>query len=219
MGDKHIIDKQEFYRLSRKLLLGNILNQWTFEEFKTIMQTNPGSLPEIVGVRHVRKSFTNKGNSGLMKRRDALAYGEKILDKHNVLFDEGAIHDCLTIQGEVMADHEGLYLRYSHLQVHQRTLWHIDHFGIQGLRNFQLPHKFLKVMTQEQVLGLSPVVFHARGLQASAMLQKYMDGSSWDMLNEILQTFYYPVVEFASFNRPIGQLRWNTLFWEVRTDY
>lgn len=260
---RHIETKQEFYALSRKLLLGNILRQWTWTGFCRQLEkrdlSEPHDLPAngVVGVRHVRQAFTNKGNSGLMRLEEAFQYGIKTPDKHNLLFDEGAVHDRLTIQGEVMADERGLYVRYSHLQCHQRTLWHIAQHGVKGLKSYQLPHN-LDTLTTRQKRGLdNHVVLHARGLQASALLQKYMDVDSWDVLSNIvscqhdnfkgslaiqrcpflfpwekeglrrtgntygdkLLNFVHPIVEFACFDRPIGVLGWNTLFWEVRTKY
>lgn len=218
---RHIESKQHFYSLSRKLLLGNILNQWNWAVFEKTYAKNPSSLPEIVGVRHVRQAFTNKGISGLMTRTEAYAYGMALPVPeryNNILIDEGAVHDRLTIQGEIMGSDQGLYVRYSSLQCHQRTLWHIDQNGLRGLRQYQLPHN-LSSMSDKQKKGSEPVVLHAFGIRASALLQTHMDPSSWDKLNEILQDFHYPVVEFACFKGVLGQLKWNTLFWEVRTRY
>ena len=229
-----IANKQEFYNLSRKLLLGNILNQWTWEQFLVQCRARtcgePHQLPSngIVGVRHVRKSFTNKGTSELLPIDDAIEYGLKTPDKENLFFDEGAIHDHQTIQGELMAGERGLYVRYSELQVHQRTLWHIDHHGITGLKKFQLPHN-LHVMTEAQKRGEDPVVKHVEGLRAVCLLKHYMDTESYEMIQEILScqldgelesfNFSFPVIEFACFDKRVGQLQQNTLVWEVRTDY
>ncbi len=229
---RHIKSKAEFYTYSRKLLLGNRLTQWAWEEFDKLYKETPEVLPKIVGVRHVRKAFTNKGNSGLMKRDDAWKYGCDTPDKENLLFDEGAVHDHLTIQGEVMATERGLYLRYSHLQCHQRTLWHIDQYGVKDLKTFQRPHN-PEILNARQIDGLEGVVKHEFGLRASAILQKYMDDRSWDVLNEILgcqigetntrgsefPNFQHPVIEFAVFSDSVGILGWNTIFWEIRNLY
>jgi hypothetical protein len=121
-------------------------------------------------------------------------------------FDAAAPHERLTFQGEVAATERGLDLRYSFVQMHQQRLWELDQPG---------------------------VVQYATGLRASALLQKYMDASSWEMLNEILScqlgdnnsygnpllNFTYPTVEFSCFDIPVGVLGWNTLFWECRTLY
>lgn len=231
MNMHHLSNKQEFYFYSRKLLLGNILTQWSFEEFEQLFLNTPEKLPKIVGVRHVRKAFTNKGNSGLMKRQQAYDYAKQTPDKENLLFDEGAVHHQLTIQGEVTATERGLYVRYSHLQCHQRTLWYIDQFGVTGLSGHQLPCNPEILTLQERTSG--GVVKHAFGLQASHLLRHYMDPSSWEGVNEILSgqeglynsfgeefpNFRRPVIEFACFSKEIGVLKRNSLVWEVRTLY
>ena len=233
---QHIESKQEFYKYSRQLLLGNILTNWTFEEFEKLYKETPEVLPKVVGVRHVRKAFTNKGTSGLFKRDAAYKYGLDTPDKVNILYDEGAVHDRLTIQGEVMASPQGLYLRYSHLQCHQRALWAIDANGLVGLKRHQLPHNLPPGYPRGRggaKNGYRGVVSHAFGLRASAILQKYMDTPSWECLNSILAcqhgpvnswnepfpNFTWPIVEFASFSSSIGVLGWNSLVWEVRSCY
>ena len=227
----HIENKQEFYWLSRKLLLGNILRQWSWDEFVKKYAEGGQDLPAIIGVRHVRQAFTNKGNSGLMPLDEAYKYGCGVSDKSSLLFDEGAIHDRLTIQGEVCASERGLDLRYSHLQCHQRTLWHIAIDGCVGLEEYQLPHNIGDFPAYQMMSGAG-VVLYAHGLRASCLLQKYMDIASWETLNSILGcqiysrmvenevlNFKYPIVEFACFDRAIGVLGWNSLFWEIRTRY
>jgi hypothetical protein len=227
----HMESKQEFYRLSRKLLLGNILRQWTWAEFSAKYAASSSELPKIIGVRHVRQAFTNKGNSRLMPLDEAFRYGYAVEDKRDLLFDEGAIHDRLTIQGEVCASERGLDLRYSHLKCHQRTLWHIAANGCAGLEEYQLPHNLEDFPAHQMMSGVG-VVKYENGLRASAVLQTYMDTPSWEKLSQILGcqiedwlvededlNFAYPIVEFACFDRTIGVLGWNTLFWEIRTRY
>jgi hypothetical protein len=235
---RHIQSKAEFYQLSRANLLGNRLKQWTWKEFIDAYRAGL-ELPEIIGVRHVRVAFTNKGTSGLMPLDEAMTYGEAQLDKGNLLFDEGAVHGDLTIQGEVSATERGLYVRYSHLQCHQRTLWHLDQVEkLAGLSKHQIPHNWEDYFyafggNPVNAPAYRPLVLHAFGLEASILLQKYMDDHSWEMLNSLLGcqlgennsygdpvlNFTYPVVEFACFNKPIGVFGWNTLFWEIRTKY
>lgn len=229
-----IATKQEFYKLSRKLLLGNVIPQWTWDQFWMQHHLHkcgePNDLPlnGVVGVRHVRKSFTNKGTSQLMKIEDAIEYGSGVPDTTDLLFDGGVPTDHITIQGEVMADLKGLYVRYSHLQVHQRILWKIDHDGVVGLDSLQLPLN-THILTMDQKQGKSPVVQHVEGLRATCLLKQYMDVSSWEKLSDLLScqldgsneefNFAFPIIEFACFDCHVGVLRWNTLFWEVRTDY
>lgn len=187
---KHIEDKQEFYALSRAGLLGNTLTQWTWAEFARRYNVEPKGLPEVVGVRHVRRAFTKAAVSRLMGRDEAYRYGWQLgAEAHDtLLIDEGAPNDRITIQGEITSTEYGLYLRYGYDKVHQRTLW-------------------------------TEATQHAFGIFASGLLQRYMDPSSWDLVNEIFQQFEYPIIEFTCFDRAVGQLKWNTLFWEVRTKY
>ena len=194
---RHIQSKAHFYELSRRLLLGNRLEQWTSREF--VERFRIGTLPPVVGMRHVATAFTKRGASRLISGKQAywIALGEN----EKIRFDTAAPHDHLTFQGEVAATERGLDLRYSYMQIHQQRLWELDAPG---------------------------AVQYATGLRASALLQKYMDPPSWDKLNEILScqldgdaelNFTYPIVEFSCFDIPVGVLGWNTLVWEVRTRY
>ena len=197
-----IANKQEFYRLSRALQLGNRLTQWTADEFEDLMITGSKAIPDIVGVRHAGRAFGG-GNSFRITR--SLAY--KYLIQHyvyrdKILFDEALTDSWITLQGEIMADYQGLYLRYSHAQMHQRTLWQSESYW------YEQKHKG---HTFEHG------VFHAFRLQASAILQNYLDADSWEDINRILREYEYPVIEFTTCNRPVGVLDRNTLIWEVRT--
>lgn len=227
---KRISTKQEFYALSRRGLLGNTLVQWTWSEYQKLYLETPEELPFIVGVRHVMKSFTSKGNSTLQTRKDAFYAGMTSLDRDSLLFDEAAPHEDLTIQGEIMADYEGLYVRYSDLQVHQRVLWEIERKGLIDIPEHMLPCN-ADILTKEQRLGKAPVLKHAQRLQAYAVLKKYMDVMSYEMIMDLLEcqrvnststsqhNLDHPIIEFACFNHRLGKLKCNSLFWEVRTHY
>jgi len=201
----HILDKAEFYRMSKALALGNRLDQWGWDEFLTRYNTGKPALPKLVGVRHVATAFTKAGKSQLMTPSEAFDYAYRERDKNSLRFDTAAPHHRQTIQGEVTATEQGLYVRYSFEKIHQRRLWEIDRTGI---------------------------IKHATGLKASLLLQMYMDECSWEMLQVILScqldegthasygiNLTYPIVEFACFDCAVGVLEWNTLFWECRTQY
>lgn len=233
---RHISNKQEFYAMSKKLQLGNRLNQWTFEQFQELILQSSPVLPEIVGVRHVRQAFTNKGTSGLFPRAKAYQYGLETPDRENILYDEGSVHSDLTLQGEVMASERGLELRYSTLQCHQRTLWALDQDLVgtwKTLERHQLPCNWEEWCRLNYAGRNQRIVQYAWGLKASAILQQYFDDMGWNCLNEILacqlgeenswgdpvKNITWPVVEFACFNKPVGVLGWNSLVWEVRSKY
>ncbi len=50
------------------------------------------------------------------------------------------------------------------------------------------------------------------------LVRHYMDNASWDNLWVLLETWPDHVVEFSCFDKGVGELGWNTVFWEVR-DY
>lgn len=57
------------------------------------------------------------------------------------------------------------------------------------------------------------------GVNATQLLRRHMDASSWDWLNILLNEYPYHVIEFSTYTKYWGTLpRHNTLFWEVR-DY
>lgn len=54
------------------------------------------------------------------------------------------------------------------------------------------------------------------GLMALGLLHKYMDAPSSDQLHHLLDTYSGHVVEFTCCESSVGELRYNTIFWEVR---
>jgi len=204
---RHVESKSEFYALSRRLLVGNRLRQWKWEQFLDLYEQ--GLLPPIIGIRF--SDGLRRPATGLYPLAKAYTFGKTLADEglvSNALFDEGAPHEYLTLQGEIMASDHGLELRYSHAQIHQRMLW-----------------------LEEATNGT--LISHAHGLRASMLLQKYLDPASWDTVNDILScqlgventwgnevaNFEYPIIEFSTFSRPLGELGTNTLIWEIRTKY
>ena len=64
--------------------------------------------------------------------------------------------------------------------------------------------------------ALARETLHADGLRAKWMLQQAMDAASWDTLQDIWDRFPCSVVEFSIFDRGVGTLGHNTVFWECR---
>jgi hypothetical protein len=50
------------------------------------------------------------------------------------------------------------------------------------------------------------------------MVKQHLDNASWENLWILFEAYPDHVVEFSSFDKPVGELGWNTIFWEVR-DY
>lgn len=56
----------------------------------------------------------------------------------------------------------------------------------------------------------------ARGLRAMAIAEHFMDARSYQCLRDLMEKFPGHVVEFTCASEPIGDLRWNSIIWEVR---
>lgn len=54
------------------------------------------------------------------------------------------------------------------------------------------------------------------GFKAMSILHTYMDGESYANLNRLFEKYPGHVVEFTCFRKSVGELRWNTVFWECR---
>lgn len=95
--------------------------------------------------------------------------------------------DFLLIQGEFQQDIRHLYVHYSR---------------IKGISN--------------QAALQGPGSEHAWGIKARRILQYFMDANSYGNVDRLLTSFQGAVVEFSTFSKPVGDFRWNTVFWEVR---
>lgn len=54
------------------------------------------------------------------------------------------------------------------------------------------------------------------GLKAKAILETFMDVPSYENLQDLLERYENPVIEFTCFTKGCGILGWNTVTWEVR---
>ncbi len=107
-----IDNKQDFYRLYRKLQLGNTTRNFSWEDYVR-SEFNGG-----VGVRN-----TIPG-SPLMRyeldRPAALAYGQELMDRHGLRPDQLIVSELapdnnLTLQAETLRTPKYLYARYSQI--------------------------------------------------------------------------------------------------------
>lgn len=64
--------------------------------------------------------------------------------------------------------------------------------------------------------ALAESQFHVDGLSAKQIISGAMDSGSIEMLNHIFDRWPDSVVEFSVWDRPVGDLGLNTIFWEVR---
>jgi hypothetical protein len=54
------------------------------------------------------------------------------------------------------------------------------------------------------------------GLRAKMLLERYLDPSSLECVEDLLNEWPDHVIEFTAFDRTLGTLRRNTVIWEVR---
>jgi hypothetical protein len=57
----------------------------------------------------------------------------------------------------------------------------------------------------------------ATGLRAISLIAQHFDINSYENLIDLFQKYPEHVVEFTCFRRSVGELRWNTVVWEVRS--
>lgn len=57
---------------------------------------------------------------------------------------------------------------------------------------------------------------NAHGLRAKVILDHFLDATSREWLDHLLDEYPDHVVEFSTWSQPQGELGWNTIFWEVR---
>lgn len=99
---------------------------------------------------------------------------------------EMAPDDCITCQGELQ----------------------------QGLNSYDLFYSTLHGKQMRDALRLEPQ--WASGARVPRILRHFMDGSSYDDVMELIDSYPDHVIEFSCYDRPVGNCRRNTLIWEVR---
>lgn len=191
-----IMNKAEFYALSRRGQFGNRLAQflaWDFlDDFLWLPELD---LREKYGERvSVRATRTGSpAQRAGMTLKQAYHHVNDVcvkyrIDVNDLFVDTSAPDDRITLQGEAMRDEQYVYLRYNR---------------VPGLR----------------MREAYPTMQHARGLTAWALINAFMDNNSLTTLGCIWDVYPDAVVEFSCYDCRVGILHWNTLFWEVRTGY
>lgn len=126
------------------------------------------------------------GSAAVVSRIEALSLWSQ--QPHLYHGNELAPDDTATLQGEVFESHEGLVL-----------------FGLE-----RQPGKLLRMRDALKMAR------HYTGLSALLTLQRNLDASSMDDLRRLLEDWPEHVIEFSCYQRALGDLRRNTIFWEVR---
>lgn len=191
-----IRNKRDFFELWEKGLLGNRPPLWR----------NIDEVPwstQRVGFREIGKA--GGGAWTLVNRIEA----ERIWDEwrslgRTFIMDGSVPNDHSTMQGEICRTYRGLE---SYLAVRD--------IMISGTRlNLQPPKQGMPPMRETMKLGWH---WHRGGAATLALLDRHMDPSSRDDLNELLELYPDATVEFTCFDIDTGNIpNRNTIFWEVR---
>lgn len=78
---------------------------------------------------------------------------------------------------------------------------------------FDLHYSTCKLMMRE-ALQYAPQ--HVSGLTALNLLKGHMDTPSFDNLERLFDLYPDAIIEFSVYAKPVGNLKLNTVFWEVR---
>lgn len=184
--------KKEFYALSRRLQLGNCLQQWPFPQWQENLFSHGFIGIDKFSLRTAARASDRRAQryritANRMERlcRRLICEGYKPED---LLVDESAPDDTVLLQGEVLNTPEFVELFY------------VERSGIGMRQAFPL---------------MKPVA----GIRAVQILRHYLDADSCEDLFQILAEYHTSVVEFSVYPKRVGRLQRNTLIWEVRTGY
>jgi hypothetical protein len=185
--------KQDFYNLYNRGLIGNMLRNWTPDQWLEFDRT--GQYPVDLIAARPKEPASPYLRYDLVphEARDYIVRISELkgwpLDHWQ--FSERAPDHINTLQGEVIRSDRYMHLHYT-LHSHKRMRY---------------------------TLNDPAIARHACGLQAQMLLKQYMDGHSWDTLQYIWDRWPDAIVEFCCYEKPVGVLATNTLFWEARTHY
>lgn len=191
----NIGNKAQMYELYRKGEFGNSLRIWpTWEAMQRDGYATYAPDSPKVGLR-VSAGTTRRFRTEMTLVEAEIecdAWVEQGIDPKHIVWCESASHGWNLMNGQVQRSHEGLCLTYS------------TKVGI----------------TQQQAVWSLPEAEaerkHTTGFRAVWLLHCYMDSPSIENLERLLDTYDGAVVEFTIFDRLVGPLSWNTVFWEVR---
>jgi hypothetical protein len=179
--------KRDFYALWRAGLIGNYIRTW-----ETIDEALASGVPEI-GFREVSRGG---GWWERVPRAQAKETAEKwTLAGKRFLLDEGVPNHKTTMQGELTRTHEGLcgFIAVALRQAGGR-------YGLPPMRI-------------SMAGGMHEQMSYAR---TRALMGVYMDASSRDNIDDLLELYPDAAIEFTCFSVNVGVMRRNTLIWEVR---
>lgn len=124
-----------------------------------------------------------------------------------------ARHEVLAMAAEFVeegADYRTLYVNQSATNDELLTL---QGEVMRGPRGLELRYSTAR---KKMRLALAEDEHNAHGLTALEILRSRLDATSLEWLEHLLDEYPDHVVEFSTWSCPMGDLGWNTIFWEVR---
>jgi len=187
IGGGQIKTKGEFYRLYNRLALGNMLRNWTLAEWAAFDRS--GEYPvDVIAAR-----CTSTAGAPMrydLRPQDALSW----------------VRETCKAQGIAPGAYQLAELAADHINTLQAELMRTEDYLY--LRYTLFSHKRMRDCISDSL--------HVSGLRALGLLKLYMDPPSYDFTMDLLDRYPDSVVEFCCYEKSVGVLGWNTLFWEVR---
>lgn len=184
-----ITTKAEFFKLWEAGCLGNRTRLWRDPE-KAWQDALRLKLKNL-GLREIRE---RKGGAGAWARPELPDYWSVIEEWKRLgrkfIIDDGVPDENRVLQGEIC-----------------RT-----YFGLEGYLDTRSELNMRQAMAAGHMRHCTPAV-------TMALLEKFMDPSSRDDLDALLDLYPDAAIEFSTFNKNVGVFpHRNTIFWETR-DY
>lgn len=184
-----INNKREFYKLWREGVLGNRTNLYdSFEEAAKAQAHKPWD-KQRYGFREIGRSGGGKWELGTNFYDAKLTADRWIKEGRKFIIDDSVPNHKSLMQGEVCRTEK-------------------------GLQSFLAIGYGLKPMRLTMAAGLHK---HRGYLETRLLLEKFMDASSRDDLDQLLELYPDSAIELTCFDIKVGHFpNRNTIFWETR---
>jgi hypothetical protein len=185
-------NKQENYELYHRGYYGNHLKFWiSLEDFFIDLDTGAWSVEEPVVLRTVHlPGIKLPDYCSRTKPSEVTALATRWVKDYGVKFDQIVLNEIGPDKDIVL---QGEIMRTE--------------------RHYDLYFSTMQVMMRK-ALRWNPQ--HACGLAAIKRVEQVMDDSSFDNLHRLFDEFPDAIIEFSTYAVPLGVLKLNTVFWEVR---
>jgi len=184
-----ITSKSEFFEKSRRGQLGNHLRMWSFDEYTHLHHDEQPSLVSV---------------------RNCLRGGDARVQRYRMTPSE-AMHHCLYLIKTRVVDRSQLLLDES--APDDRVILQAE--VMLSPRHYEMRYALYSRVGMRQAYEKMSQV---SGMRAKSILEAYLEPTDYDALQEIFGQHPTSIVEFSTYEIPVGVWGSTTLFWECR-DY